>query len=98
MDNESIDIINKSICANKMSMIYIRGMSVSILGSVTENDIQRRKGWIERRLRSVNNYSIKFIIDSISMSRFWLNYVSMGIKYPNIISEHTYIEWDNDKD
>ena len=42
------DIVNKSISCSKMSTMYIHGVSVSIFGSVSEFDVQKRKGWIEQ--------------------------------------------------
>jgi len=67
------------------------------MGSVSESNVQKRKGWIERRLRKTGDYSLDNIVDCIKMSRFWLNYVSMGTRYPNIVDKKTYIEWDKDR-
>jgi hypothetical protein len=92
-----IETVKKSISCPKMSIMYINGTSVCIFGGVSEIDVQRRKGWIERTLRTTENYTTDSIVDSIKMSRFWLNYVSMGTRYPNVIDKKTYREWDKDR-
>ena len=51
-----VETIKKSV-STKMSMMYINGMSVSIMCDVNEMDVQRRKGWIERRIRESNDFS-----------------------------------------
>jgi hypothetical protein len=97
MSNNQIDVITKSLSCSNMSMMYINGTSVSVFGTVSEFDVQRRKGWIERKLRATQDYSIENIAKYAKMSIFWLNYVSMGTRYPNVIDKETYKQWDKDK-
>ena len=96
MSNE-IDILFKSLSCNTMSTLYINGMSVSVFGAVSEFDIQRRKGWIEKKLRATHDYSVENIAKYMKLSIFWLNYVSMGTKYPNVVDNETYKQWDKDR-
>lgn len=91
------DIVKKSISCSKVSMMYINGTSIAIFGSVSEYDVQKRKGWIERRLRQSGNTSLENIMDCINLSRFWLNYVELGARYPNVVDDATYKEWDKDR-
>ena len=91
-----VETIKKSV-STKMSMMYINGMSVSIMCDVNEMDVQRRKGWIERRIRESNDFSPENIVDSIKMSSFWLNYITLGTKYPNVIDNETYRKWSKDR-
>ena len=92
-----IDKIKESSGNSKMSIIYINGLCVSVMGCVSEIDVQYRKGWVERTVRKSGNCSIEHFVECIRMSRFWLNYITMGTRYPGIVSKQTYLEWDNER-
>jgi len=95
--SDEIDIIKKSTSCLKMSTMYINGMTYSIFGGVSEFDVQKRKGWIERKIRQTGDDSIDNVVECIKLSQFWLNYVELGSRYPNLIDDATYREWDKDR-
>jgi hypothetical protein len=96
-ESDDIDIVKKSTSCSKMSMLYINGMSISIFGCISEFDVQKRKGWIERRIRQTKDYSLENIVDTIKLSQFWLNYIQYGTRYPNVVDDEMYKEWDKDR-
>ena len=92
-----VEIIDKSQGYSTASMLYIDGISMPVFGNTSEFDVQKRKGWIERTVRSTDDHSINNIEECTKTSQFWLNYISLGTRYPEIISKLTYREWDKDR-
>ena len=84
----------KSCCS--LTLLYISGKTVVIVGQPSEFNIEKRRGWIEKKIRKTNDYSIENISKCIKMSIFWRNYVEHGCKY-NVISEEQYKKWEREK-
>lgn len=94
--NDEFEIIKKSTSTPSMCLMTINGVSFCIFGGVTEFEVQKRKGWIERELRASGNYNLDEVANKIKLSNLWLNYTQLGSKYPSVIDEEIYAKWDKD--
>ena len=101
-DNDDSLYLNRLNHINRINsqtivMLYLKGISYTVcaLPSESYQSLEKRRSWIERKIRDSGDYSIENISECIKISVFWYNYIHYRAKY-NHLGEYQYQKWDKD--